>query len=69
MKQGYQAAVAKLQSQFQRQLREMEMRTHAHHVAEGPGGPVRALQQQVERLQHENAELQARTLDIACLWQ
>jgi hypothetical protein len=60
LKAGYQAAVAQLQGKFERQLREMELRVHAHHAEGSAKGPVAQLQAHVERLQRDNKALQAR---------
>jgi hypothetical protein len=57
LKQAYQTAVSKLQSQFQRQLQAIELRVHSHHHSSSTG-PVSAMHAQLEQVKVDNASLQ-----------
>lgn len=56
LKQAYQTAVSKLQSQFQRQLQEIELRVHSQHHSST--GPVSVMHAQLEQVKEDNASLQ-----------
>ena len=52
--------MAKLQHQFQCQLRDMELRVHAQHSGHSSNGPLALMQQQVRTLKDENEQLKVR---------